>query len=95
MTELKFHQELYDSAAVDEAVKIYGAYGAIDFSRAGGYYVLKVTINPDVAAQGISESTLCAEVVNYALGKTIESSDASASAGTNGAAAGQANGGAS
>jgi hypothetical protein len=73
MTEVTFHHELYDGFAVDEAAKVYGAYGAMELVREPGGFVVRVTVNADVAAQGIDESTLVAELANYALGKTIES----------------------
>ncbi len=72
MIELRFHEELYDGAAVDEAAKTYGEYGAMDLVREAGGYVVKLTIRPEVAAEGIDELTLASEVANYALGKTIE-----------------------
>jgi hypothetical protein len=73
MTEVSFHHELYDGFAVDEAAKIYGAYGTMELERQPGGFVVRVTVNAETAAQGIDESTLVAELANYALGKTIES----------------------
>ncbi len=73
MTEVTFHHELYDGFAVDEAAKIYGAYGTMDLEKKDGGYVVRVTVNAETAAQGIAETTLVAELANYALGKTIES----------------------
>jgi hypothetical protein len=70
--ELRFHKELYDGFAVDEAAKVYGAYGSLDLSREEEGYVVRVTIGADTATQGIDERTLAAELANYALGATIE-----------------------
>jgi hypothetical protein len=67
--ELRFHHELYDGFAVDEAAKVYGAYGAMDLVRETDGYLVRVTAN---AEGGIDERTLCAEMANYALGMTIE-----------------------
>ena len=72
MTEITFHHELYDGFAIDEAAKVYGAYGAMDLERKEGGFVVRVTVNEETAAQGIDEATLVAELANYALGKTIE-----------------------
>ena len=77
MTEVSFHHELYDGFAVDEAAKIYAAYGAMDLEKKDGGYVVRVTVNAETAAQGIAEATLVAELANYALGKTIEARIAS------------------
>jgi hypothetical protein len=67
--ELRFHHELYDGFAVDEAAKVYGAYGAVELAREADGYVLRVTASAD---GGVDEQTLCAELSNYALGTTIE-----------------------
>jgi len=70
--ELRFHQDLYDGFAIDEAAKVYGNYGAMDLTREADAYVVRVTAGADTAAQGIDERTLAAEMANYALGMTIE-----------------------
>jgi hypothetical protein len=71
--ELRFHQDLYDGFAVDEAAKVYGPYGKIDLSReGGGSYVVRVTVGADAATPGIDEATLAAELANYALGATVD-----------------------
>ena len=73
MTEVTFHHELYDGFAVDEAAKIYAAYGTMDLEKKDGGYLVRVTVHAATAEQGIDETTLVAELANYALGKTIES----------------------
>jgi hypothetical protein len=70
--ELRFHQELYDGFAVDEAAKVYGPYGNLELVREPDGYVVRVTVGPEAAAQGIDERTLSAELANYALGMTLE-----------------------
>ena len=75
MTELRFHEELYDGFAIDEAAKIFGPYGTVDLAREPGKYVVRVTLGADAASQGIDENTLCAELANYALGRTIENAE--------------------
>lgn len=72
MIELRFHHELYDGFAIDEAAKTYAEYGVTELVREDHGYVVRVTLRPEVAAQGIDEPALAAEITNYALGKTIE-----------------------
>lgn len=89
MMELRFHKELYDGFAVDEAAKIYGAYGTMDLERNDQGFIVRVTISPDALAQGIDERTLASEAANYALGKTIENlraAESGAAPGSEGAA---------
>ena len=73
MTEVTFHHELYDGFAVDEAAKIYAAYGAMDLEKKDSGFIVRVTVNAETIALGIDKATLVAELANYALGKTIES----------------------
>ena len=68
MIELRFHHELYDGFAVDEAAKLYGPYGTLELVREPEGFVVRVT----ASAEGIDERTLAAELANYALGLTIE-----------------------
>jgi hypothetical protein len=70
--ELRFHDELYDGRAVDEAAKVYGPFGEIALERAPSAFVVRVTAGAPALEQGISETLLAAELANYALGKTIE-----------------------
>ena len=72
MTEIVFHEELYDGFAIDEAVKVYAEYADMELARKDGGYCVRVSAHPSVIEQGIDESTLCSEILNYALGKTIE-----------------------
>jgi|HubBroStandDraft_2_1064218.scaffolds.fasta_scaffold773093_2 hypothetical protein len=72
MIELSFQHDLYDVSAVDEAVKVYGAYASIDLARGPSEDVVHVAIGPDHATPGIDEGMISAELANYALGLTIE-----------------------
>lgn len=73
MIELRFHEELYDGFAIDEAAKVYGAYAALDLAREQGAYVVRVTASPE---RGIDEATIAAELSNYALGLSVEKREA-------------------
>jgi hypothetical protein len=70
--ELRFHHDLYDGFAIDEASKVYGPYGAMELVREPNAYLVRITATADAAAQGIDEKILAAELGNYALGMTIE-----------------------
>lgn len=72
MIELRFHDELYDGRAVDEAAKVYAPFGTVDLAREPAAFVVRVTAGPAALEQGVSEATLAHELANYALGKTIE-----------------------
>jgi hypothetical protein len=81
MIELRFHADLYDGFAVDEAAKVYGAYAAMDLVKEPDAWLVRVTANADTIAQGIDEGTLCAEMSNYALGMSIEKAGQAVSGG--------------
>lgn len=81
MIELRFHRDLYDGFAVDEAAKVYGTYAAMDLAREPETFVVRVTASPETIARGIDERTLCAEMSNYALGLSIEKASQTAAAG--------------
>jgi hypothetical protein len=68
MIELRFHEDLYDGFAVDEAAKIYGPFATIELVRDPGAYVIRVAATQD----GVDERALAAELANYALGLTVE-----------------------
>ncbi len=79
MIELRFHHELYDGFAIDEAAKVYGAYATMELSREPGGYVVRVTAKPEATAEGVDEGALCAEMANYALGLTVDKQQEDAS----------------
>lgn len=70
MIELSFRHDLYDAPAVEEAVKIYGAYGKVESERGADAWRIRVSAGPD--QEGVDDRTLAAELSNYALGMTIE-----------------------
>ena len=74
MIELRFHHELYDGFALDEAAKIYAPYASLSLEREpdSEAYVIRLTASAEATAQGIDERTLSAELANFALGLTIE-----------------------
>lgn len=72
MIELKFHRELYDGFAVDEAVKAYAEYATAELEEQPGGFVVRLAATPVAAEHGFDEATIAAELGNYALGKTIE-----------------------
>ena len=41
MIELRFHHELYDGFAVDEAAKVYGPYGTMELVREPEGFVVR------------------------------------------------------
>ena len=64
MIELRFHEELYDGFAIDEAVKTFEGHATFELVREPPGYVVRVT--------GNREELVADELANYALGKTIE-----------------------
>lgn len=67
MIELRFHHELYDGFAIDEAVKAFGDVMTAELAREDHGFVVRLT-----AAPTFDEAEVAAELANYALGKTIE-----------------------
>lgn len=72
MTELKFHRDLYEGTAVDEALKLFAAYGAFERAEEPGYWVVRVT-----GKSAGREKRVTRELANYALGLTIKGRKAS------------------
>lgn len=72
MIELAFNDELYDGFAIDEAVKTYADYATTESLREPSKFVIRVTASQQAIDDGFDEQTICAELANYALGKTIE-----------------------
>lgn len=79
MIELRFHEELYDGFAIDEAVKTYEPYATFTLSRESGGFIVKIAARPEEEG-GADPSLVAAELMNYALGKTIERSRSATSA---------------
>jgi hypothetical protein len=80
VTELRFHQELYDGFAIDEAVKAFAALARFELVREDQGYVVKVEADAAALPEGVDEAMLAREIANYALGKTIEKSQRRAEA---------------
>jgi hypothetical protein len=74
--ELRFHQELYDASAIDEAVQVYEPFAVCTLVREAGGVVVKIEARP--GDEGAEPSLVAAELMNYALGKTVEKSRAAA-----------------
>lgn len=86
MIELRFHHELYDGSAIDEAVGVYQPYATLTIARDPSGTLVKIDAKP--ADQGGADPALvAAELMNYALGKTVERSRAASGAAEGGAAA--------
>jgi hypothetical protein len=65
--EVRFHHDLYDGFAVDEAAKVYAPYASLELVREPEGYVVKITATAD-----FDERAIAAELGNYALGLTVE-----------------------
>lgn len=72
MVELPFHGELYDGFAIDEAVKVYAPFASMELEKKPHGFLVRLTLNDGMADDEIDERTIAAELMNYALGKTIE-----------------------
>ena len=72
MIELRFHHDLYDGFAVDEAVKTYAPYTTSELSRESDAYVVRLTATEGALAEGLGEPLIARELSNFALGLTIE-----------------------
>jgi hypothetical protein len=66
LTELRFHRELYDGRAVDEAIKTFERYATIEREQGDTHWIVRVT--SDVAAR---ERRVAGELENFALGLTV------------------------
>lgn len=64
MSELRFHRDLYDGPAVDEAAKVYEPYAALSLVEEPSYWLVRV--------EGDEAELVSRELANYALGLTIE-----------------------
>ncbi len=65
MTELRLHRTLYRGTAVDEAMKVYGAYATFERLEDGDHWVVRVT-----GTSPARERRVARELSNYALGLT-------------------------
>ena len=72
MIELRFHHELYDGFAIDEAVKAFADFARFELVREKEGYVVRLECDAADLPEGVDAATLGYELANYALGKTIE-----------------------
>jgi hypothetical protein len=64
VTTLRFHRDIYPSAAVAEAVAVFAEYGQFSVDESDpGHVVVRV-----VASDGSQEDALAGTFANYALG---------------------------
>jgi hypothetical protein len=75
--EIRFHEELYDGAAIDEAAALYGSYATLAVTREPGGWIVKI----EAQDGGADAQVIAAELANYALGRSIERSRATSPAG--------------
>ena len=68
MKELRFHREVYDEVAVDEALAVFDEFMEARTETTDTELVVQCTAKPEHAQ---AEATLAAELANYALGLTI------------------------
>lgn len=68
MIELRFHRELYDGKAVDEALKTFGKFATFEQAEEPTHWVVRVNGNDAAREQRIAN-----ELANFALGLTIKS----------------------
>jgi hypothetical protein len=70
--ELRFHRELYDGFAIDEAVKVYADFAEAALEQQESGFIVRLTALSRALEQGLDEQVIALELSNYALGKTIE-----------------------
>lgn len=68
MIELRFHRDLYDGKAIDEALKIFGAHAQLEQAEEPSHWIVRVRVLADDRAR---EKRVAGELANYALGLTI------------------------
>ena len=71
MTEVRFSRELYDGAAVDEAIKTFDRHATIERAEEDAHWVVRLS-----AAAPERERRVAGELANFALGLTIRKSKA-------------------
>lgn len=72
MTEVRFHREIYASAALDEAIQVFTKYAALERAEETSHWVVKVTTKSPAR-----ERKVALELGNYALGLTRKDTVAS------------------
>lgn len=66
MIELRFHRELYQGTAVDEALKIFGAHATFEQAEEPAHWIVRLSANDPAR-----EKRIAGELANYALGLSI------------------------
>ena len=66
MTALRFPRSVYAGTAIDEALKLYAAYGSFERREEPVHWVVELA-----AGSPAAERQLAGELGNYALGLTI------------------------
>jgi hypothetical protein len=66
VTELRLHRTLYLGTAVDEAIKVYGAYATFEQQEQDDHWVVRVS-----STSPARERRVARELANYALGLTV------------------------
>jgi hypothetical protein len=69
VTELRFHRDLYDGEAVDEAIKTFDRYAKIERSQEDTHWVVRLSCELPAREQRVA-----GELGNFALGLTIRRS---------------------
>ena len=65
MIERRFHRDLYPTAAVDGAVKVFEGFARFELADEGDYRVVRIT-----AKRAEREQKVAQELGNFALGLT-------------------------
>ncbi|MBI2392100.1 MAG: hypothetical protein HYV09_21085 [Deltaproteobacteria bacterium] len=68
MIELRFHRELYDGNAVDEAIKSFDRFATLERAEEPSCFVVRVTAKDEARERKVAN-----ELGNFALGLTIRS----------------------
>jgi hypothetical protein len=65
--ELRFHRELYDGKAVDEALKTFAKFATFEQAEEPTHWIVRIT-----TADAARERKIANELGNFALGLTIK-----------------------
>lgn len=67
MRELRFHRELYRGEHVDQAIKLYDRFAAIERAEEDAHWVVRVAASTPARERQVAD-----ELANFALGLTIQ-----------------------
>lgn len=68
MIELRFHRELYDGRAIDEALKTFAKFATFEQAEESSHWIVRITAKDEARERRIAN-----ELGNFALGLTIKS----------------------